>query len=145
MRPNAFHLEEALKKEDNRGGAICNYATIWRILFPLYRVFLPRTFAPGPQYSWRANTFRPQSAALHMGISKARAHGYNVCASLRPHHTCGDGVGCIGMTVLFMCLVLLFGSDLIDFYLLGGLYISQFDIEIRSQTHKVGDCGEKGR
>lgn len=80
---------------------------------------------------------RPRSTALHMGITKAVAHGYNICVSLRPRHDCGDGVCCTGITILFICFVLSF-CGLIDFHSVGGLFISQFDIEIRSQTHEVG-------
>lgn len=74
---------------------------------------LPQISARNPQYPGWPNPFRPRSTALHMGFMKAGAHGYNICASLRPHHTCGDGVCRCGITILFLCFVLPLWFDLI--------------------------------
>lgn len=108
MRTDAFHLREARKK---RG-------------FPLYREFLPRAFALSPRYPWWANTFRLRSTALRMEISRAQAHSHNVCASLRSHHTCGDGVCCTGM-IMLGCLFCFVFEVCFDFYLQGRLFRKQ--------------------
>lgn len=73
-----------------------------------------------------------------MGISRAGAHDYNVCDSLRPHHSCRDGVCCTRMIILGYLFCFAFVVRF-DFYLLGRLFILQFDIEFRSQTHKEGE------
>jgi hypothetical protein len=52
--------------------------------------FSPPAIILNPQHPWWP--FSLQLTALHMGITKTKACGYNIFVSLRPHHDCGDGV-----------------------------------------------------
>lgn len=134
-RTNAFHLEEAKKKEDNsRGSAICNYATFWEILFSPYRRFLPRYLL------WVLNIIGGHSAPIN-----SIAHGnYRSRGAWLQYMCLAASASPLRRWSLFYWdsrFVYLFYFSLVgwfDFHLLGGLFISQFDIEIGSQTHEVG-------
>lgn len=133
-------LRKLKKKEDNRrGGAICNYATNWgNSLVTVQKLFTSdicsesalkifggrRHFGLDEQYStW---DFREQGHMLTMYVP----HCVRITLAEMEFVV-------LGWLFWVICSVLLFMVRF-DFYLLGGLFISLFDMGIRSQTHKVG-------
>lgn len=134
-------LRKLKKNEDNRrGGAICNYATIWGILFSLYREFLPRISALRPSSKSLAGEYISASmnSTAHGNFESRGACLQCMCLGASASHLRRwEFVVVLGWLFWVICFVLSFVVRF-DFYLQGGLFISLFDIEIRSQTHKVG-------